>query len=98
MKHTPYGPWKFDKDGDLVSPGSQKGYKNIIATRGMKGICVIHPANARLITAAPDLYKACKILRNYVAWVLDKYHPETGFDLDGLDTIIAKVEEDKEYE
>lgn len=49
-------------------------------------------ANARLITASPDLLEACKTCKNYIDWILTKYNPETTYDISGLDNLIAKAE------
>lgn len=60
MKHTP-GPWRFNAHGAIFGPGGEP-----IQTCGEYAIRFGEGteeafANARLIAAAPDLLKACKM-------------------------------------
>ena len=53
LLHTP-GPWVADEDGLVYSTNKKLGKHNVI--------CAVHPNNAQLIAAAPDLLAAIKAM------------------------------------
>jgi hypothetical protein len=79
-QHTP-GPWTIDDDGRTIKGRDGENVGGCVVLRMIE-------ANARLITAAPDMYKAIK---EYMEW-----GPMTGSDRDlhtaAFRAAIAKAE------
>jgi len=63
-QHTP-GPWVANEDGLVYSTNQRLRKHNVI--------CAVHPTNAALIAAAPELLAALKDLCNSFKWCNEDY-------------------------
>lgn len=74
IKHTP-GPWFIDSDGEgkpnaiVTSTHDKDGIDDDVCEvyGGNSDNCDTREANAHLISAAPDLLSACKLMAGYIA-------------------------------
>jgi hypothetical protein len=75
-KHTP-GPWDRQNKGNVIGPSARHevvaginkdGSKYLPTICRMPGLSDEDYANARLITAAPDLLEAAKVLISSLVW------------------------------
>lgn len=92
MKHTPE-PWKSEHYGMAITAGSNQTLARVYWGEGRSE--EENLANARLIAAAPDLYKELK----HLVGLLEPLEQEGGLNVPGLATLngaraaLKKVEE-----
>ena len=93
-KHTP-GPWEFNRFGDLTIRANNWGVIAKIAKHDARlEFAPIVLANARLLTAAPELLEACKLAVDYFSRL--PQHADRGHDIANdsaiLNAAIAQAE------
>lgn len=96
MKHTP-GPWRFQREHTVSFDGSGDVAFPIYNTSGKFAhvATAMSEANARLITAAPELLEACKAALEFTpaAWKnLKQTHDAENEYVVRLRAAIAKAE------
>lgn len=73
LKHTP-GPWRFDECGEVVGGKYGSPVCELPPASMLAGSITEHSANARLITAAPDLLEALAMVRDYIVAMKGEGH------------------------